>query len=248
MISKAFVQQQGNNKLGIEEAMVSRELISRGIEVELFSKKMISRRALPLSKNTLVVGDMDVMYGALKQLDVEIPIANSYPPSLNYLLFRNIRKGTILDLECLLRDGSDPIFVKPAGTQKRFTGRIFESEQDLYFVGSVSRKQKVWFSDTVSFVSEFRVYVVDSVSRCIAPYEGDYNIGVRKEAILTAIEKLDSYNESMAGYAIDFGVLDTGETALIEMNDGFAVGAYDGISGKDYTDMLLARWLELTDQ
>lgn len=29
-----------------------------------------------------------------------------------------------------------------------------------------------------------------------------------------------------AGYVIDFGVLDTGEIALIELNDGFSFGAY----------------------
>ena len=51
----------------------------------------------------------------------------------------------------------------------------------------------------------------------------------------------------MAGFGIDFGLLSTGETALVEMNDGFALGAY-AISARDYTDLLIARWEELMAQ
>lgn len=59
-----------------------------------------------------------------------------------------------------------------------------------------------------------------------------------------AINKLNNSSDVYAGYAIDFGVLSTGETALVEMNDGFSVGAY-GINQEDYTDMVMARWEEL---
>lgn len=47
-----------------------------------------------------------------------------------------------------------------------------------------------------------------------------------------------------AFYAIDFGVLSTGETALVEMNDGFAVGAYS-IDAANYTDTIAPRWVQL---
>lgn len=55
---------------------------------------------------------------------------------------------------------------------------------------------------------------------------------------------LAAAGEAYAGYAIDFGVLKSGETTLVEMNDGFAVGAY-AIGAKDYTNMIIARWEEL---
>lgn len=29
---------------------------------------------------------------------------------------------------------------------------------------------------------------------------------------------------------------------LVEVNEAISLGAYEGISSKDYTDMLLARW------
>ncbi len=34
-------------------------------------------------------------------------------------------------------------------------------------------------------------------------------------------------------------------TALIEVNDGFALGWYEGVSHEDYTDLLIARWQQL---
>ncbi|WP_371876095.1 ATP-grasp domain-containing protein [Pleionea sp. CnH1-48] len=89
--------------------------------------------------------------------------------------------------------------------------------------------------------------LVDSEIRCIDHYDGEPNVEVSRSVILSAIKELDKAKESYAGYAIDFGVLSTGETALVEMNDGFAVGAYE-IGAKDYTDMVIARWEELLDQ
>ncbi|MDY6900666.1 MAG: ATP-grasp domain-containing protein [Cyanobacteriota bacterium] len=96
----------------------------------------------------------------------------------------------------------------------------------------------------VSWVSEYRVYVVNSEIRSIDFYNGDNSIFIDVNKVKQAIKSLDNTGESYAGYAIDFGVLDSGETALVEMNDGFAVGAYS-IDRKNYTDLILARWEEL---
>jgi ATP-grasp domain, R2K clade family 2 len=67
------------------------------------------------------------------------------------------------------------------------------------------------------------------------------------QAVQRAIQALDLAGESYAGYAIDFGVLATGETALVEMNDGFGIGAYQ-IDSKNYTDLIWARWEQLLAQ
>lgn len=48
-------------------------------------------------------------------------------------------------------------------------------------------------------------------------------------------------------YALDFGVLDDGRTALVEANDGWALGYYKGTcSYKDFARLLHGRWTELT--
>ncbi|MFZ3002766.1 MAG: hypothetical protein WA071_20790 [Undibacterium umbellatum] len=46
-------------------------------------------------------------------------------------------------------------------------------------------------------------------------------------------------------FCIDFGVTPQGKTALIEMNDGFSFGAYDGLSERIYWDITWARWREI---
>lgn len=34
-------------------------------------------------------------------------------------------------------------------------------------------------------------------------------------------------------------------TCLVEVNDGYSLGRYDGLTGNDYTDLLIARWQRL---
>ena len=50
--------------------------------------------------------------------------------------------------------------------------------------------------------------------------------------------------QAPSAYGIDFGVLSSGQTALIEVNDGYSLGAY-AIEAKSYTDLLMTRWHEL---
>ena len=47
-----------------------------------------------------------------------------------------------------------------------------------------------------------------------------------------------------AAYGIDFGVLATGRTALIETNDGYSPGAC-AIGAKAYAGLLFTRWAQL---
>ena len=248
MISQAFIQEQGNGKLRHEEQLVTEELKERGIPITFYTQKRIQRRQLSLNHQSLVVGDMSCVLGALKQLGIPEPLPNDYPPSLRNFMHRRIWTSTLLELEQGLRNAKyPPTFAKPAVRRKRFTGYVFESEYDLYRVYGVSRQEKLLCSEVVSWLSEYRVYVVHSEIRSIDHYHGNANILLDIDRVHHAIKTLDNAGESYAGYAIDFGILDSGETALVEMNDGFSIGAYK-INRKDYTDMILARWEELLSQ
>lgn len=48
-------------------------------------------------------------------------------------------------------------------------------------------------------------------------------------------------------FALDLGVLSTGEVALIEMNDAFSIGKYNGIDDETYAKFLITRWSELQE-
>lgn len=243
---KAFIQKQGQ-KLRIEEALVSEYVTQRGVAVEFYSEKEIHRRKLPLNLSTLVVGDMPCMFGAMRQLELEIPVSNPYPHALMNYMHRSVWIDTLGRLEHRLLEGSmDPIFAKPKSQHKKFTGRVFASADDLYFVYGATRKLELICSEVVKWVSEYRVYVVDSEIRKICHYDGDPEVLPSKSVIEAAIDDLYSAGEAYAGFGIDFGVLSTGETALIEMNDGFALGAYD-VSSNDYGEMVWNRWAEIVE-
>lgn len=56
----------------------------------------------------------------------------------------------------------------------------------------------------------------------------------------------------LTGYGMDFAVIASDEdsdrlfaTCLVEVNDGYSLGAYPGLSGRDYTDLLCSRWQAL---
>jgi hypothetical protein len=51
----------------------------------------------------------------------------------------------------------------------------------------------------------------------------------------------------MAGYALDVGVLDSGQTAVVEVTEGFSLGGY-GASPAAMVDVLIARWTQLIQE
>ncbi|NWK57718.1 ATP-grasp domain-containing protein [Verrucomicrobiaceae bacterium N1E253] len=244
MITQAYIEESGNGKLRHESALVAEEMKARGIPYKTFTVKKIYRRQLPLDSMTLVVGDMDCMYGALKQLGIDIPPNNDYPKSLSHLLHRKVWTTTLGAVKESFLNSGVPVFIKPAGRKKVFTGFVCEDSNDLYRCLGVSRKEPVYCSEIVSWVSEFRVYVSNSQILGVDFYRGDDSKSIDITVVEQAIKDLDQASESYAGYAIDFGVLSSGETALVEMNDGFSVGAYS-IDKSKYTDMTISRWEEL---
>ncbi len=57
-------------------------------------------------------------------------------------------------------------------------------------------------------------------------------------------EAVHAFRNSPAGYAMDIGVTKNGQTLLVEINDGFALGCY-GADSIQYAKLLSARWCEL---
>jgi len=245
MFTVAFLQQSGNGRLRLEEQLVKSEFERRGIPISLYTMKNILRRNLPLSSNTFIAGDLDAMHGAMKQLKIQVPQPNDYPRSLEPFLHRRVWKSTLGAVEQdILSNTSDPVFVKPAQRQKNFTGRVFSSMDDLWYIGDVSRRQEVWCSDVVRWLSEFRVYVIDDDIVGIDHYAGDAEAALDQGVIESAVVAYRNNGDAPTAYGIDFGLLDTGETALVEVNDGYSLGAYS-IAARPYTDLLVRRWAEL---
>lgn len=242
----AYVQEKGNHRLDPEMAQVARELGRRGIPVELFTEKRIARRQLALAANTLVVGYVPVVLGALAQIGAKVPEPNDYPDCLKPFLRRRVWESTIGEVSDAVYDGRfGSAFVKPKGRLKHFTGLVIDSPADLFHLGSTSRRQAVLCSEVVRWQSETRYFVVRGRIVGARSYSGDDSIVPDDEVVRAAVAALAASGEALAGFGIDFGVLGSGEMALVEMNDGFSLGSY-GLDDALYTDLVIARWCELT--
>jgi hypothetical protein len=217
----------------------------RGIPFTQFHQKNLQRRRVTLAKEILVAGHIPVVLGALRQLGIEPPQPNDYPHCLQPWLHRKIWYSSVRDVVTKVQEGrSRPFFAKPLDKHKRFRGHLFQSWDDLRALGGVSEQTPVICSEAVTWKSEFRFYVVAGVVVGTGHYAGDKLCEVDRQRVDEAVVAFQRSGEAPAGYAIDFGVLDTGETALVEVNDGYALGSY-GLCDQLYTDLIVARWLEM---
>ncbi|PTT70718.1 hypothetical protein DBR25_18015 [Chryseobacterium sp. HMWF001] len=133
------------------------------------------------------------------------------------------------------------IFVKPKSKAKLFTGCVIQSNYDLLRLESFSKDTELYCSSVVEWLSEFRVFVNQSEIVGIKKYSGDKNLKLDMDTVKTAIKDFENSDEKTSAYGIDFGILNNGETALVEWNDGFALGSY-GLDKEIYTDLILKRW------
>ncbi|MFE6857229.1 ATP-grasp domain-containing protein [Nocardia sp. NPDC057668] len=245
MFTIAYLQHAGSGPLRHEEALLTAGLLERGIPVRHYTIKRVHRRQLPLGPDTFLAGDMDAVHGALRQLGVPIPEPDDYPDCLREFLHRKVWTCTLGELERAMETGSvPPTFVKPADRRKSFTGAVCWSGRDIAALGNVTRRQRIWCAEVVTWVSEYRVYVIDADVVGVDHYDGDASVPVDMGVVREALAKYRASRTAPAAYAIDFGVLADGRTALVEANDGYALGAYK-IDAAAYTDLVLLRWQEL---
>ena len=248
---RALVQGHENGRLSPESNLVAEELRARLIPVVIKTTDEMSAEGWPVSENDLVVGDFDWTRHALRKLCVVFPEPPDYPDCLRELLFRRIWKSTLGELNVLLlSDPTNSIFIKPAEDTKAFSGLQASVDWMDYLMQQFPPSFPILCSEMVEMISEYRVYVVDGNIRSICHYKGPTEISLDIVVVEDAVRKLFESEEGkeLTGCGIDFAVMKIDGkylTGLVEVNDGYSLGAYDGISAKDYTDMLIARWIAL---
>ena len=241
-----------------ELVAVRQELQRRGIEVQEFhAAEVKDGLRLALSRSDFVAGDLMVMWQLLRFLDLEGQLLATLPEPLTDLLHRQVWVGTLAEIRRQSAPADRPLFVKPRYLKpfngKRFKGQVLASLAAVEATSWVPNGEEFICSEVVRWVSEYRAYVCDSRIVGLHQYmpgiagldllfpEMKPDLGIVEEAI----RRLDAAGLSVAGYCLDFGRLDTGQTALVEANDGLALTNY-GLSAADYTDLHLARWQEIT--
>ena len=197
------------------------------------------------SGHALPVGSVEFVREAMSVAGVPEPAGLSYPSCLTRFLRRDVRQvraGSVLG-RC---------FVKPLKT-KLFTGFVFdilkrredmdafEREQYDAFM-EVPDRDLVWCCDPVEFLSEWRYYVRGGQVIGEARYDAEGSEDAPKPDECVVREIVDGL-PFLHPCAVDVGVLESGETALVEVNDAWAIGLYAGALGdKDYLEFLSERW------
>lgn len=204
----------------------------------------IYRNRVDTRSASLVVGSMDFVRAALRQQGIQMPVIESYPALLHGYLHRNVWRARLREAVSLSLNGNR-VFVKPSKRPKLFTGFVLDYS-NAYLATGAPPSEPVWCSEPVCWESEWRAYVVDGSVLYLAHYDGNRDAIPDSEMISSAVRAMSDERDSPCSYAIDFGVLSTGNTALIEANDAFAVGAYDNIPGDIYLKMLQTRWTQLS--
>ena len=241
MITKAYIHEYGNGQLEPEHNGVKVVLEAHGIKCELFTSKRLHRNQLQLDRSTLVVGDNPTIESVLKRIGYPY-VGDCYPQVLRPYLHRPVWTSTVKQLR-IDADGQSPdyIFIKPHSKTKAFTGFVVESAKDLY---SIPANLELYCSSVVEWLSEYRVFINNEKIVGIKHYHGNHKTKLDEGVLENAIQDFEKSGTSTAAYALDFGVLESGETALIEWNDAFGLGGY-GLRDEIYTDLILARWLEI---
>lgn len=236
------------------------ELKRRGVEIQLRTTESVLAKPLPLTTMDLVVGDFDWTKMALKQLGCAMPAPRDYPKCLEHLLHRKIWSSTLGEVRDLLTAQSlGQVFIKPKVDTKAFSAIIEPKDQMLNTLldgipgalDPLAPDMAVHCAEVVDFISEYRVYVVDGEIRAICHYKGPEDDFLDESVIKEAVSTLCNSEEGrdLTGMGMDFAVLKQPDgqilTCLVEVNDGYSLGLYPGLSGKDYTDLLISRWRRL---
>lgn len=190
-------------------------------------------------KEDIVVSYVDDVRTMLRKYDIVAPEMD-YPDELAAFLGRKVWKSKL----SVIANNPEKwnVFIKPI-EDKKFTGVVVRGTKDLMGCGTYSEDPEILCSDVVKFVSEWRCFVRYGKILDVRRYRGDWRSHFDYRVIENIIMQFKS---APNGYAVDIGLTDKGETLLIEVNDGYALGHY-GLFSLDYAKLLSARWSELTD-
>jgi hypothetical protein len=146
-------------------------------------------------------------------------IPDYYPLFLKDYMFRKVWKTN--------KWPNSNVFIKPSDRFKRFTGFVINGE-------SKRKRGPFWCSEVVTFINEWRYYILNGEIIAAEWYSGD-EIN-EPEAPQLNINIPNSY----CG-ALDFGLLNTGKLALVEANFPYSCGWY-GKNDKLYIKWLINGW------
>lgn len=198
---------------------------------------------LALDRKTIVCGGIPTALRALELLNVPIPQLPSIPAELAHFAGRKIWTMPLAAVRALVdTDEATPLFIKPLpADHKLFNGYVVKEFRDLIYTAAVPAETSVMCSETVEFVTKYRVFVRAGEMIGCKHYKGDFRVLPDFSIVERAIA---AFATAPAAYGIDFGVTPDARTLLVEVNDAYSLGSY-GLGPVTYAKMIAARWQQL---
>ena len=193
------------------------------------------------------VGSVEFIRTIFRILGINEPVPFTYPSELTRFLHRNVSCITSGDLEL-----HTDVFCKPDKT-KLFSGFIYDKNktpgayenEQLGILKTIPETEKIWISDIVNWSSEFRYYIQNDNILGYGRYDQQETENAPIPDISIVVEMIHGFGRDH-NYTLDVGVLSTGETALVECNDAWAIGLYgNALTSAQYADFLGRRWLQI---
>lgn len=234
---------QSNDVMRSEKIAVrSLALSSSAIEICRLALEDIPSLGMRVPISHTPIGTVEFCRARMHQYRIKTPNHLSYPKPIRDFLQRTVSVRRFSEVEI-------GMFVKPYTEVKKFTGHIKGEAlpEDKEIIAQLG-DDLVWASEPVQFLAEVRYYVLAGQVVGSARYDAGPETSPLPEIgiVQKAIQGFNA-DTPPAGYALDFGVTQSGKTALVEANDGWALGLYRNGSIVDarYLDLISARWREI---
>lgn len=207
-----------------------------GCHIQLFrTTQQLSHR---LELGDVVVGYLGEVQFALDELGLSRPPIVDYPTELQPYYGRRMWQERLSAVAN--QTVPWPVFIK-SDDQKGFTGKVIRTTADLIGTAFQGYDRLVHCAEVVEFVSEWRGFVRHGELIDLRRYHGRWDIYPDPVVVRAA---LAAWDNKPAGCSLDVGVTATGETLVVECNDGFVLGSY-GLNHLRYAKLISARWHEL---
>jgi len=240
MLRKCYIRHFNNYPASEPTECAKRGCYLMGIEVVPFECPEEIDSIEDFSPEVGISSYIGDVHRALRKLNVPEPKSNiDYPDSLKDYFGRKIFIKTMQEI----REHPDQHwFIKPKDDHKLFPGKIWDgSKTTRLLLGHVGNDVKVWCSPIINILSEYRVFVCDNEILDCHRYKGDWSVAPNQIYVKNMIELLKP--TAHRAYCLDVGINLNGSTILIEVNDGYAFGAY-GLRPELYMKMISTRWEE----
>lgn len=194
-------------------------------------------------ENTIVFASVSTVRDAITRAGRPLPANLDFPPELSQFVGRRVRELTMGQVRKWESTESDelPVHVKPRDRHKLFTGKVVQQFRDFISLSGVPDDEPVVVQDVIPIVSEWRATILRGRILNVAHYKGN---PIAFPDPLVMQDALTKFTSAPIACGMDWAVTESGQTLLIEVNDGFALGNY-GVRGHHYTAAIEARWRQL---